>query len=224
MRNVREKPSSSTARVTSKVPGGRAVVALLDLRPRAVEALHRDLGQVAAAAQRGIEREADLVPGREVAVRPPLAQLAALHEPVVAEVVRGPIAPHRFQRRLVQARQPRVLVEDGVEGDLAPEVGLAPHAEVPGQRVGQLVARLLVEEVGEPDRGRGEGMRRAPHAALPEPLAEVAVDEREAARAARPRRGRPARSSPPRPASRRGSRITSSSAASVRSTTGVHAA
>src|SRR6266850_2869853 len=119
-----------------------ALVGLLDLRAVA-QALHLH-GREIAIAQGRVERKQHLVPGRQVSLGPSCVDPPALHEPVVTDVVGGPVAP----RDLSGKRS--VLGNQDVEGDAAAVLVLPEDAEVPGQALLQLVARAIVEMDGEP--------------------------------------------------------------------------
>src|SRR5207237_3999765 len=125
-----------------------------------------------AVAQRRIEREEHLVPGGEVALRPPFVDPPTLVESVMADVVRRPVAPRylRWQRR--------VLGHQDVERDPAAVLILAEDAEVARQSLGELVPRRFVEVDGEADGARAEGVRRASHAVRADLLAQPPVHRR----------------------------------------------
>jgi len=149
---------------------GAAPVGFLYFRP-VTEALHGD-GRQIAVAQRRVEREQELVPGREVALGASFVDAAALDEPVMADVVRRAIPAGHL------CRQRSVLRHQDVEGDAAAVLVLTEDAEVARQPLGQLVSRPFVEVDGETDGAGPEGVRRTPHAVRAELLAQPPVHRR----------------------------------------------
>src|SRR5439155_16205982 len=135
---------------------GAAPVGFLHFGP-VTETLHGDGGQI-AVSQRRVEREQELVPGREVALGPSFVDAAALDEAVMADVVRRAIPAGHFRR------QRRVLRHQDVEGDPAAVLVLTEDAEVTRQPLGELVSRAFVQVDGETDGAGPEGVRRTPHA------------------------------------------------------------
>ena len=130
-------------------------------------------GRKIAVAQGRVEGEQHLVPGRQVPLGPPRVNPPAFHEPVVTDVVGGPVAPRDLRGKW------SVLGDQHVERDPAAVLVFPEDAEVARQALLQLVPGAIVEMDREPDGAGAERMGRAPNAVRAEPLAQGPVHGRE---------------------------------------------